>query len=76
MLGPVNTGSVLAVCDSFLDCVQVGHWLLISPFLALSVLLACCFGFASLLDEDCNPGWGDCGRPLWLLLGVLVCQRW
>ena len=26
----------------------------------------------SLLDEDCNPGCGDCGRPLWLLLGVFL----
>ena len=26
----------------------------------VSVLLLC-------LDEDCNPGWGDCGRPLRLL---------
>ena len=40
MLSLVNTGSMLAVCDSFLDGVQFGHWLLISPFLAFSVLLA------------------------------------
>ena len=30
---------------------------------------SCCF---SCLDEDCNPGWGDCGRPLRLLLFVLL----
>ena len=48
MLSLVNTGSMLAVCDSFLDCVQVGHWLLISPFLAFSVLLALLFRFLLL----------------------------
>ena len=47
ILSLVNTGSMIAVCDSLSFCVQVSHWLLISPFLAFSVLLAllfrCCF---------------------------------
>ena len=47
---------------------------MISPFLAVFLV-----GFAVfvsllflLLDEDCNPGWGDCGRPLQLWLFVLL----
>ena len=39
-VGSGHTGSMLAVCDSFLDGVQVSFWLIISPFLALSFLLA------------------------------------
>ena len=51
---------------------RFSHRLMLSPFLAFSVWFSCCFGVASLLDEDCNPGWGDCGRPLRLLLLVLL----
>ena len=29
-----------------------------------------------LLDEDCNPGWGDCGRPLRLLCDLLKMVNW
>ena len=32
------------------------------------LLLLCLF----CLDEDCNPGWGDCGRPLRRLRFVLL----
>ena len=65
MLSLVNTGSMLAVC------VQVGHWLMISPFLAFS-----CFGgfgvSVSLLRWITAILPGDCGRPLWLLLRVFA----
>ena len=56
-----------AVCDDFL----------INRFCDLLSWLAACDTFdffggcwllllfvVSGLDEDCNPGWGDCGRPL------------
>ena len=75
MMSLVNTGSLFAVCDSLFNCVQVGFGFLFLHFWRCRFCWLCCFGFASLLDEDCNPGWGDCGRPLWLLLGVF-CQRW
>ena len=32
----------------------------------------CCFLLVFCLDEDCDPGWGDCGRPLRRVL----CCRW
>ena len=31
-------------------------------------LLALLLFAVSRVDEDCNPGWGDCGRPLRLLV--------
>ena len=70
----VYTGSMIAVCDSFHLCTGLP---LASDFTIFGVLfwLAFCFGVLSLLDENCDPGWGDRGRPLWLLLGVF-CQRW
>ena len=75
-VGSGHTGSMLAVCDFFGLCTG---WLLTDDFTIFGVV-GCvgCFAsfFASPLDEDCNPGWGDCGRPLWPSLGVLVCQRW
>ena len=45
-----------------------------SDFTIFGVFCSCCCVVSVLffcLDEDCNPGWGDCGRPLRLLLGVL-----
>ena len=36
---------------------------------AASFLVGFVLGFC--LDENCNPGWGDCGRPL--RLGVGLC---
>ena len=35
-----------------------------SPFLAFLLVVLRCFLVASCLDEDCIPGWGECGRPL------------
>ena len=55
-VGSGPTVSMLAVCDSSLDCVEVCFWLMMSPFLALSVLLVVLLLFCVPLDEDCNPG--------------------
>ena len=36
-----------------------------SPFSTVAVGgFCCCFFVGFCLDEDCNPGGGDCGRPL------------
>ena len=49
------------------------HGLLHSPFLAFLVFVCLVASVLFLLlDEDCNPGWGDSGRPLWLLRFVLL----
>ena len=48
---------------------------LASDFTIFGVFCFVCFVALVLffcLDEDCNPGWGDCGRPLRLLLLVLL----
>ena len=72
----VNTGLVIAVCDSLLDLYRTASGFRFHHFWRFRFCWPCCFGVVSLLDEDCNPGCGDCGRPLWLLLGVFICQRW
>ena len=54
----VCTGLVMAAAFTILACLVCG-W-----FVALLLFL--------LLDEDCNPGLGDCGRPLRLWLFVVL----
>ena len=73
MLGLVNTGSMIAVCDSLLSLCTGQP--LASDFTIFGVFRFVCCVVSVLflcLDEDCNPGWGDCGRPLRLLLVVLL----
>ena len=52
------------MCDVFfwmLSSVQCARGTVPFHFLRW-VFLVVCFRFR--LDEDCNPGWGDCGRPI------------
>ena len=63
---------MIAVCDSLLSLCT---WLLLSPFFGVFCLFALLLLVLFLcLDEDCNPGWGDCGRPLRLCW--LYYWRW
>ena len=64
-LSLVNTGSMIAVYDSLLPLCTGQP--LASAFTIFGVFCFVCFVALVLclcLDEDCNPGWGDCGRPL------------
>ena len=70
----VNTDLMIAVCD--LLCHTVCTVLASAfAFTVFGVFGCVCFVASVLLplpDEDCNPGWGDCGRPLWRLRFVLL----
>ena len=64
----------IAVCFEIFD-VQFGtsSWLAAAPSLTVVVgVLCCCFFVGSCLDEDCNLGRGDSGRPL----RCGLCWRW
>ena len=63
-------------CVRYLNCIQfVQLEPLASDFTIFGVFGCVCFVASVLLlclDEDCNPGWGDCGRPLRRCLFVLL----
>ena len=56
----------IAVCGAFsVDCtVCTSSWLAAAPSLNGCWALGAVAFVVLCLDEDCNPGWGDSGRPL------------
>ena len=64
----------MSLCATLVHTVQFILRTLFSPSSALA-LVGFCLLLLSLPDEDYNPGWGDCGRPLWLLPGFFLFCR-